>query len=204
MEAPTPVDVPAVILIAASAGGIRALSRVFQDLPAGFAAPIVVVQHRSPQVASMLAAVLRRTTPLKVRDAEPGEALEAGTIYLARADLHLTLTDAGRFEYSNGHRIRHVLSSANPLFESASTVLGNRAIAVVLTGSGGDGTDGVQSIKARGGTVIAQDKDSSEHFGMPGSAIDTGAVDHVLPLEEIAPALVRLVREKEHVSSMHE
>jgi two-component system, chemotaxis family, protein-glutamate methylesterase/glutaminase len=109
----------------------------------------------------------------------------------------LTLTDAGTFSYVDGQRINHVLSSANPLFISSAAALGTRAIAVVLTGFGSDGTDGVQSIKAGGGIVIAQDERTSEAFGMPGAAIKTGAVDYVLPLEEIAPTLVRLVNERQ-------
>jgi two-component system chemotaxis response regulator CheB len=97
------------------------------------------------------------------------------------------------FGLSVGRRIRHVHSSANPLFESAAGVLGSRVIAVVLTGGGSDATDGVQAIKLRGGMVIAQDQATSQTFGMPGSAIATGAVDYILPLDQIAPALRAMV-----------
>jgi two-component system chemotaxis response regulator CheB len=87
-----------------------------------------------------------------------------------------------------------VLSSANPLLESAAGAFGDRTIAVVLTGSGLDATDGVQTVKARGGIVIAQDPASADFDRMPQSAVSTGVVDHVLPLEAIAPALVAIVR----------
>ena len=117
---------------------------------------------------------------------------------IARADRHLTVTHNARFEYLDGHRIRHVLSSANPLFTSAADVFGTGAIGVVLTGTDHDGTDGVQAISGEGGLVIAQDKGTSEHFGMPRSAILTGAVHWVLPLEEIAPALVRVAKARSH------
>ena len=93
----------------------------------------------------------------------------------------------------DGHKIRFLLSSANPLFESAAAVLGPRVIAVVLTGSGSDASDGVRAVKAAGGAVIAQDQATSQHFSMPREAIRTGAVDYVLPLDRIAPALVSLV-----------
>jgi two-component system chemotaxis response regulator CheB len=86
-----------------------------------------------------------------------------------------------------------VWSSANPLLESAAPAFRERLIAVVLTGSGSDATDGVQSVKTHGGVVIAQDKASSEMWGMPGAAVKSGSVDYVLPLDAIAPALDALV-----------
>lgn len=95
-----------------------------------------------------------------------------------------------------------MLSSANPLFASAANTFGDAAIGLVLTGTDSDATDGVQAIKERGGLVIAQDRRTSEYFDMPRSAIATGAVDLVLPLDEIAPALVRVAtarsRQPEH------
>jgi two-component system chemotaxis response regulator CheB len=181
-----------VVLIGASAGGIRALRKLLSELPKDFPAPIVIVQHRSPSRTSELSTILARSSSLPVIDAEVDDVMKAGVVYLARPDLHLGISTAGQFVYSDGRPIRYVLSSVNPLFASAAKVFGGRTIAVVLTGSGADGTDGVQAVKTHGGTVIAQDRATSEHFGMPGSAIATGAVDYVLPLEEIAPALVRL------------
>jgi two-component system chemotaxis response regulator CheB len=106
----------------------------------------------------------------------------------------------GFFKVSDGTRIRGVLSSANPLFESAGTNLGPRTIAVVLTGYGRDGTDGVQAVKAGGGIVIAQDEATSRDFGMQGSVIATGAVDFVRPLADIGP-LVRDLVEQRHAAS---
>jgi len=97
----------------------------------------------------------------------------------------LTLTDS--------ELVNFVRPSADLLFESVAAAYGDRAIAVVLTGSGHDGALGVTAIKQRGGTVVAQDEASSEFFGMPSAAIKTGAVDFVLPLEEIAPTLAALV-----------
>lgn len=185
-----------VVLMATSAGGVRAVSTILHGLPKDFPAPIVIVLHRRPSHRSLLPTILGRQTTLPVVDAVAGETLEPGTVYIARADRHLTVDPTGRFEYSNGHRIRHVLSSANPLFASAADVFGNRAIGVVLTGTDSDATDGVQAINEEGGIVIAQNKATSEHFGMPHSAIGTGAVKYVLPLEEIAPTLVRMANER--------
>jgi two-component system chemotaxis response regulator CheB len=193
-ESGTPT-LPPVIVIGASGGGFQALSRVLGQLPNDFPAPIAIVQHRSLERPSELARLLGRKTPLPVADAADGEAPRAGHVYIADPGRHLMITDAGRFEYVDGQKIRFVRSSANPLFESAARVFGTRVIAVVLTGAGFNGTDGVQAVKAQGGIVIVQDPTSSEQPGMPRSAMGTGAVDYVLPLEFIAPLLIRLVRE---------
>ena len=184
---------PKIVVIAASAGGIRALTTILSMLPPDFPAPIVIVQHRSLAAQSFLTSILARATRLKVAEAEQGEPLEPGTVYVARPDRHLTVTRLASFAYVDGRRIRHLLSSANPLFSSSADVFGSNAVAVVLTGTGHDGTDGVQAIKARGGTVIVQNEATSEHFSMPHSAIESGAVDIVLPLNEIAAALVNAV-----------
>jgi two-component system chemotaxis response regulator CheB len=189
---------PAVVVIGASAGGIEAVSTILQSLPKDFPAPIVVVQHRTPTAESFLVAVLGRRSTLPVIEASEGDSLKPGVVYIARADQHLTLTGAGGFVYVDGRRIHHLLSSATPLFESAARVYGKGAIGVVLTGYGQNGTDGVQAIKGRGGVVIAQDEETSRQFGMPRAAIETGAVDYVLPVEEIAPALVRVAMARSH------
>jgi len=186
------------VLVAASAGGVQALSTIVHGLPADFPAPIVIVQHRPAGYKSLLAEILRRRSALPVTEAIAGDTLKPGTVYLARADRHLTVTHAGRFEYLDGHPIRHVLSSANPLFTSAADVFGTGAIGIVLTGTGHDGTDGVQAISEGGGVVIAQDRATSEYFDMPRSAISTGAVNYVLPLEDIAPALVVVAKARSH------
>lgn len=184
---------PGIVVIASSAGGIEALATILQGLPKDFPAPIVVVQHRPPGRESHLVGILRRRTKLDVKDAIAGETLHAGTVYLARPDEHLTVTDDLCFEYTDGHRIHFLRSSANPLFESAAQCYGKNAIALVLTGMDSDGTDGVQAIRAHGGVVLVQDKTTAAHFDMPRSAIATGVVDHILPLEDIAPMLSRLV-----------
>jgi two-component system chemotaxis response regulator CheB len=116
-------------------------------------------------------------------------------VYIARAELHLTISPDRRFSYVDGTRIRFLLSSANPLFTSAAAVFKNRVVAVVLTGGGSDAADGVQSVKAAGGLVIAQDPATALHRGMPEAAVASGAVDLVLPLDAIGPALEEIVHE---------
>ncbi len=185
-----------VIVIGASAGGIDALVTLLAALPPDFPAPIVLVLHRSPNSESLLVPILARHTSLRVREAVNGDVVEPGNVYVARADRHLTITAEGRFTYTDGTPIRHLLSAVNPLFASSAAAYRDRAIAVVLSGAGSDGTDGVQAIKACGGVVIAQDEATSRYFGMPGSAIASGVVDYILPIREIAPALVRITAER--------
>jgi two-component system chemotaxis response regulator CheB len=181
-----------VIVLAASAGGISALQQLVAALPADLPAAVIVVQHRT--IDSRLQQLLSRRSLLPIKMAEEGGAIEAGVIYLARPDLHLMVKPDRKFEYIDGRRIRFVRSSANPLFESAARAFRNRAIGVVLTGFGRDGTDGVQAVKAGGGIVIAEDPFTADQSGMPMSAISTGAVDYVLPLAAIAPTLMSLIR----------
>lgn len=180
------------VAIGASAGGIAAVEAILERLPADFPLPIALVQHRTTHKPYLLARVLARHTRLKVKQAQEGETLQPGTVYLAPPDRHLVIDERRRLALVDGHRIRHVLSSVNPLFESAAAVLGPRMIGVVLSGYDGDGTDGVQAIDAAGGVVIAQDQASSRAFAMPASAIATGCVDAVLPVERIAAVLVQL------------
>ena len=182
-----------VVVIGASAGGIDALSTLLAGLPPDFPAPVIIVQHRAPKAGSLLISILARRSRLPVSEAESGGAIVPGTVYIARSDMHLTITNDRHFAYTDGHPIRHVLSSINPLFMSSAAVFGTQAIAVVLSGAGHDGTDGVQAVKAQGGIVIAQDEATAAQFGMPASAIASGVVDFVLPIQDIAPALVDLV-----------
>lgn len=179
------------VVIAASAGGVLALRRVLAALPPDFPLPVAVVQHRSQRAPDLLGKVLSRSCRLPVRRVEPNEPIRPGTVYLARQDTHLVVRPDLTFGLSNGRRIRQLLSSANPLFASAAREMGP-VIAVVLTGRGRDATDGVQAVKADGGTVIVQDEATAEFFDMPRSAIGTGSVDYVLPVDEIGPLLVRL------------
>ncbi len=182
-----------VVALAASAGGLTALSSVLADLPAGFPAGILVVQHLDPRHRSLMADILNRRTRLEVKQAEDGDHLAPGRVYIAPPNRHLLLNGDGSLSLTQTELVHFVRPSADLLFESVAAGYKDRAIAVVLSGSGGDGSMGVKAIKKMGGTVLAQDQRTSEFFGMPGAAIHSGSVDFVLPLEEIALALVTLV-----------
>ena len=177
--------------LAASAGGLAALTHVLSSLPPDFAAPLLVVQHVDPRHRSWLAEILSRRVALAVTQVQGGEQIAAGTVYVAPPDHHLLLGQGGALELSDLARVQHVRPSADLLFTSLAEAWGPGAIAVVLTGTGRDGADGVLAVKRQGGTVIAQDE-AAEFFGMPDAAFRTGVVDQVLALDDIAPALVRL------------
>ncbi len=183
------------VTVAASAGGIPALQAVIGALPGDLPAAVVILQHRVPDPKEgYLNQILKRAGTLPVANAVDGQAIETGKVYVARSDLHLTISPDKRFLYRDGTRIKHLLSSANPLFESAASAFKDRLVAVVLTGHGSDATDGVQTVKAKGGIVIAQEPASAEAKSMPQAAIRSGAVDLVLPLEAIAGTVDAIVR----------
>lgn len=182
-----------VVALAASAGGLTALSRVLSGLPAGFPAAILIVQHLDPRHRSVMADILSRRTPLKVGQGVEGERIASATVYIAPPDRHLLVNPDGTLSLSQSALVHFVRPSADLLFESVAATYRDRAIGVVLTGTGSDGAMGVRAIKKMGGTVIVQDERTAEFFGMPGAAIQTGQTDFILPLEEIAPSLITLV-----------
>ena len=182
-----------VVALASSAGGIAALSEILGSLPGDFPAAIVVVQHLDPRHRSLMADILRRRTALNVAQAAEGDYMSAGTVYIAPPDRHLLVNANGTLSLSHSELVHFVRPSADLLFESVAASFRSRAIAVVLTGTGSDGSMGIGAIKKMGGTVVAQDQASAEFSGMPGAAIRSGNADFVLPLDEIAPALVTLV-----------
>lgn len=182
-----------VVALASSAGGLTALSQVLSNLPADFPAAVVIVQHLDPRHRSLMADILSRRTALTVKQAEEGDRLAAGMVYIAPPDRHLLVNSDMTISLSQSELVHFVRPSADLLFESVAASFKERAIAVVLTGTGSDGNMGVRAIKKMGGTVLAEDQKTAEFSGMPGAAIQTGDVDFILPLEEIAPALVTLV-----------
>jgi two-component system, chemotaxis family, protein-glutamate methylesterase/glutaminase len=190
---PSPVA-PDIVAIASSAGGLRALSHLLAALPPEFPAALVAVQHLQPLHVSTMAEILRARIALPVHQARDGDRLTTGKVLIAPPDYHVVAQPDGTLALSHGERVHFSRPSASVLFKSVAACWGSHAIAVVLTGAGRDGVEGVTAIKHAGGTVIAQDEASSEVFGMPAAAILTGNVDLILPLDEIAGTLVRLLR----------
>jgi two-component system chemotaxis response regulator CheB len=139
-----------------------------------------------------MADILGRRVQLPAVEAKGGESLVPGKIFIAPPDRHLLVLPGGCLALTSTSRVHFVRPSADLLFSSLAESLGPRAIAVVLSGSGRDGADGVRAIKRHGGTVIVQDEATAEHDGMPSAARDTGVADRVLPLAAIPGALLEL------------
>ncbi len=183
----------ALVAIAASTGGPAALQRLLSELPGDFPVPILVVQHISPGFAPGLAAWLNTTCDLAVKVAQQGEALAPHTVYLAPDHQHLGVLGQSTIVLSSTLPIRGFRPSGTFLFEAVARAFGASAVAVVLTGMGEDGVEGLRAIRQAGGRIIAQDRKSSVVFGMPGAAIAAGLADMTLALESISPRLVELV-----------
>ena len=179
--------------IGASLGGPRALAAILRALPASFPVPIAVVQHIADGFTEGLASWLASESRLQVLEARDGERLRAGRVLVAPTGRHLLVAD-GVARLSDAPPVDTFKPSVTPLFLSAARVYGARACGVILTGMGRDGAEGLRAIHAAGGPTLAQDEATSAVFGMPRAAIELGAVDRILPIDDIARALVELTR----------
>lgn len=186
-----------VVALAASLGGLKAISQILSALPPDFPAAITVVQHLHPHNPSHMVDILSCRTPLTVKQVSAGKQLRSGTVYIAPPNHHLLVNPNSTLSLSQSERVNFVRPSADLLFESVAISFKERAIAVVLTGRGCDGARGVQAIRKMGGMVLCQDEATCASFSMPSFAIDTGSVDLILPLNQIAFALETLVMSAE-------
>jgi two-component system, chemotaxis family, protein-glutamate methylesterase/glutaminase len=194
-NAPTSV---AIVTIAASTGGPAAVRRILMDLPRDFPTPILVVQHIAHGFATGFAEWLSGSTSLRVKVGENGERLARGTVYIAPDDAHLGVDRNKRVHLFNGVPIGGFRPSANHLFESAAAAFGPEHVAVILTGMGSDGVNGLIAARNSGGYVIAQDESSSIVYGMAQEARRSGAVNITLDLGDIAAQLVELACRQGH------
>jgi two-component system chemotaxis response regulator CheB len=182
------------VAIGASTGGPRALVEIFRELPANMTAPVVIVQHISPSFTQGMGQWLARESRLKVKMASDGETLKTGEAYLAPSGHHLTI-DKNRLHLADEEPVNACKPSVDVLFNSVANFYGESSMAVLLTGMGRDGAEGMKKIHDRQGYTIVQDQASSVIFGMPKAAIDLGAVDEVLPLADISGAIIRSLKE---------
>lgn len=199
ITAPLPVkakpvhDRGSVAAIGTSTGGPRALQALLPALPRDFPGPILVVQHMSAGFTRSLAERLDRESQIRVKEAEDGEALEAGTAYLAPGDWHMQVERVGgqvRVKLDQRPPVLGVRPCVDNLFASVAEVYGPKALGVILTGMGRDGAKGLKAMKARGAATLAQDEASSVVYGMPRAAFAAGCVDKVLALSDMAGAIV--------------
>jgi two-component system, chemotaxis family, protein-glutamate methylesterase/glutaminase len=181
-----------IVAIGASAGGLKALMEVLSRLPVDLPASVLVVQHLDPRHKSLLVELLQRRCQIRIKEAVNDEPVEKSVVYIAPPDRHLLLTDGKTYLTSTAF-VHFSRPSIDLMLESVAASMDGKSIGVILTGSGMDGAMGIKAIKEQGGTTIAQDPDTAEHNSMPRSAVATGMVDFVLPLTDIAPAIITLI-----------
>jgi len=189
---------PRVLLIGSSTGGPQALTTLVAQLgPVIERAPVLITQHMPPTFTTILAEHLSRAANCPAREAEAGEVIAPGRIYLAPGGRHMTIGKQDRravIALDDGPLINFCRPAVDPMFSSAAHVWGAGILALILTGMGTDGTHGAQDVVAAGGSVMAQDEPTSVVWGMPGSAANAGVCSAVRPLDEIGPKVVRLFR----------
>ena len=181
-----------VVVIGASAGGVQALTALFQRLPATLDAAVLVVLHIPAHTRSELHHILSSRSPLRVVVAEEGQSLEVNTGYVASADRHLIVTPNDIVRVTRGPRECHVRPAIDVLFRSAATVYGPRVIGVILSGTLDDGTAGLWAVKDRGGMALVQEPADAMYGSMPESAIKHVVVDFVGGIEALAERIVNL------------
>ncbi|HML15080.1 MAG TPA: chemotaxis response regulator protein-glutamate methylesterase [Xanthobacteraceae bacterium] len=193
---PFSLVMPRVLLIGSSTGGPQALNAIVSRIGTLVdSVPVLVTQHMPPMFTTILAEHLTRAAERTAREAIDGEAIRAGTIYVAPGGRHMCVAQhsgATVIALDDGPLVNFCRPAVDPLFVSAARVYGGAALAVILTGMGTDGALGAGEIAAAGGSVIAQDETTSVVWGMPGSAAQAGVCSAVLPLDEIAPRLLRI------------
>jgi two-component system chemotaxis response regulator CheB len=191
--APRRAEPPELVAVGASLGGPRALATILKRLPASFPIPVVVVQHIADGFTAGLAGWLNQETQLQISEARDGEPLRPGRVLLAPSGRHLVVT-RGQAHLSDAPPVDTFKPSVTPLFLSIAHHYGRRACGVLLTGMGRDGAEGLKAIKEQGGTTLVQDEATSAVFGMPRAAMELGAADRVLALDDIPRVLLELVR----------
>jgi len=182
---------PSIVVIGASAGGVEAIRSLTVALPADFAAAVFVVLHIGAH-KSELPWLLNQTGSLRACHPGDGDPIRAGHIYVAPPDHHL-LVEPGHVRLTRGPRENWARPAVDPLFRSAARAYGPGVIGVVLTGGLNDGTAGLFEVKQHGGTTVVQDPDDAENPSMPRSALQHVAVDHCVPLRDMAALLAAMV-----------
>ncbi len=185
-----------IVVIGSSTGGPRSLDMVIPALPANFPAPILVVQHMPAGFTKSLAQRLDKQSNLHVKEAQEGDVVKPGWVYVAPGDYHLGAKVSGRsvsLYLDKSPKINNVRPAVDFTLDKVAEIYRDKTIAVILTGMGKDGTKGAFKVKFYKGIVIAESKETCVVFGMPRSVIEEGYADYVLPAYDIPKKLVELV-----------
>jgi two-component system chemotaxis response regulator CheB len=183
-----------VVVLAASTGGPATVMRLAPGFTRDFPAALILVQHMPASFTTQYAAQLAEFTGIRVKEGEPNESLQPGTLYICPGGQHLRVTPSGRIELDGTTgRINGYLPSIDATMESVAAFAGAMSIGAILTGMGNDGVNGAKAIKAAGGLVLAQDEATCVIFGMPAEAIKAGAVDQVLGIDDVYSAIEKRV-----------
>ena len=191
-----PFRTPQAIVLGVSTGGPMALAKLVTSLPASLPIPVVIVQHMPPVFTALLAQRLDAQSAISVVEAEEDMPVLPGRVHIAPGGRHLKIESRAnglRFHLDDGPLENSCRPAVDVLFRSAAKHWGASALAVILTGMGSDGLEGVRILRGEGARVIAQDEQSSVVWGMPGSVVREGLADEVLPLDDIAGAIVASV-----------
>ncbi|MFK0569662.1 chemotaxis protein CheB [Endozoicomonas sp.] len=173
------------VVLGTSAGGINALAFLFSQLGEDFSLPVLVTKHIGLNDDRGMLRVLSRQSTLPVKVAKDKHRIQPGTIYLAPAGYHMLVEENDTVSLNLEAPVAHSRPSIDVLFQSAASVYGPSLVAVILTGANRDGADGIRTVKAFGGTTIAQCPRSAEMGVMPKASLDTGCIDYLMTLEEI-------------------
>lgn len=183
-----------IIVVGASAGGIEAVSDLLVQLPADLKASVFIVIHVSPDSPNLLPEIFQRRSALTCTLASDGQKIQAGIVYIAPADLHLTIKDS-TVTVTKGPKENRARPAIDPLFRSAAIACGARVIGIILSGLLDDGVSGLNSIKKCGGIAIAQEPDDAMFPDMPRNALASVEVDYHLPVSRMGALLTRLINE---------
>jgi two-component system chemotaxis response regulator CheB len=190
------------VVVASSTGGPRALSAIVPQLSRGLAAAVLVVQHMPAGFTKSLAQRLDTVSPIRIDEAEDGEPVVHGRVYLAPGGFHMTVRDDGEgpaIGLDKSASLWGVRPAADLLFRSAAAVFGASTVAVVLTGMGRDGAEGTRAVREAGGLAIIQDRESATIYGMPQAAIQCAGADRVAALQDIGGAIAEFIDVVAHV-----
>ncbi len=193
-----PLQPPKAIAIGSSTGGPQALFKLIGDLGDLSQQPILITQHMPATFTSLLAKHISKASPMPCTEAEDGEVILPGRVYLAPGDYHMIADKDGEgsgnvLNLTQSERENYCRPAVDPMLRGLADIYGPRLLVIILTGMGSDGCKGAEAVVAAGGTVIAQDEETSVVWGMPGAVATAGLCSAVLPLSEIAPYVRKLV-----------